>query len=155
MRAVKQPGDIAILSLHWGYNWGYEVSREQREFARAVIDEARIDLVHGHSSHHPRGIEVYRNKAIIYGCGDLINDYEGIESDQESFRSELVLMYFPTLDRANGELLRFEIIPMRMARLRLQRASREESEWLTEVLDRESRAGGMFVLQANGRIVLV
>ena len=152
VQAVKRPGDIAILSLHWGYNWGYEVTRDQREFAHAVIDEAGIDLVHGHSSHHPRGIEVYRNKAIIYGCGDLINDYEGIESEQESFRSELVLMYFPTLDLTSGELLRFEIIPMRRARLRLQRASREEAEWLAETMDRHSRVDGAITVQPNGRI---
>ena len=65
-----------------------------------------------------------------------------------------VLMYFPTLDRNSGELRRFEIIPMRVARLRLQRASREESEWLAETLDRESRGGGSFVLNAQGRIEL-
>ena len=54
----------------------------------------------GASRLRTRGIEVYRNKVILYGCGDLINDYEGIESDQDEYRSELVLMYFPTLDRA-------------------------------------------------------
>lgn len=152
VRAVKQPGDIAVLSVHWGYNWGYEVPTDQRKFARRVIDEAGIDLIHGHSSHHPRGIEVYHNKAIIYGCGDLINDYEGIDSSHPEFRSELTLMYFPTLDPANGELVRFEIIPMRVARLRLQRATREEAEWLTETLDRESWVKGSVILQPNGRI---
>jgi poly-gamma-glutamate synthesis protein (capsule biosynthesis protein) len=109
VRAVKRAGDIAVLSLHWGGNWGYEVEKDQRQFAHRVIDEAGIDLVHGHSSHHPRGIEVYRNKAIIYGCGDLINDYEGITPRHAEFRSELTLMYFPTLDPANGEVVRFEV----------------------------------------------
>ena len=35
--------------------------------------------MHGHSSHHPRPIEVYRGKLILYGCGDLVDDYEGIQ----------------------------------------------------------------------------
>jgi poly-gamma-glutamate synthesis protein (capsule biosynthesis protein) len=68
--ALKQQGDIVVLSIHWGSNWGYQVPIEQREFAHQMIDEAGIDVIHGHSSHHPRGIEVYRNKPIIYGCGE-------------------------------------------------------------------------------------
>ncbi|HEX2284425.1 MAG TPA: CapA family protein, partial [Mycobacterium sp.] len=57
--AEKRPGDIAIVSVHWGSNWGYEVNSGQISFAHRLIDEG-IDLVHGHSSHHPRPIEVYR-----------------------------------------------------------------------------------------------
>ncbi len=155
VRVIKQPGDIAVLALHWGSNWGYEVHQEQRQFAHRVIDEAGIDVLHGHSSHHPRGIEIYRNKAILYGCGDLINDYEGIPSQHDEFRSSLKLMYFPTLDPASGELVRFELIPMRMRRLRLQRASAEEAKWLTATLDRESRKMGTRAeLLENGRIEL-
>mgnify|MGYP001558666949 CR=1 FL=1 len=37
-----------------------------------------IDIVHGHSSHHLRRIEVYRGKLVLYGCGDFLDDYEGI-----------------------------------------------------------------------------
>lgn len=74
---VRRPGDRVVLSLHWCGNWGYEIAREHRDFAHAVIDEAGIDLLHGHSSHHPMGIELYHGKAILYGCGDFLNDYEG------------------------------------------------------------------------------
>ena len=49
----------------------------QIRFAHRLID-AGVDVVHGHSSHHPRPIEVYRGKLILYGCGDTIDDYEGI-----------------------------------------------------------------------------
>jgi len=141
--------------MHWGGNWGYEIDREQRRFAHRVIDEAGIDLLHGHSSHHPRGIEIYRNKVIMYGCGDLINDYEGISNLPPEFRSTLKLMYFPTLDPATGELVDFEMIPMRLRRFRLQRASMEDAAWLTATLDRESRKLGARVeLQENGRMAV-
>ena len=43
-----------------------------------------MDVIHGHSSHHAKGIEVYRNKLVLYGCGDLINDYEGIDGSKSS-----------------------------------------------------------------------
>lgn len=34
---------------------------------------ARVDVVHGHSSHHTKGAEVYRGRLVLYGCGDLIS----------------------------------------------------------------------------------
>jgi poly-gamma-glutamate synthesis protein (capsule biosynthesis protein) len=44
----------------------------QIRFTHRQIDEG-VDVVHGHSSHHPRPIEVYRGKLILYGCGDTID----------------------------------------------------------------------------------
>jgi Putative enzyme of poly-gamma-glutamate biosynthesis (capsule formation) len=82
---VKQQGDIVVASIHWGGNWDYKVPREQREFAHKLIDEAGVDVIHGHSSHHIKGIEVYRGKLIMYGCSDLLNDYEGISGLYEDF----------------------------------------------------------------------
>ncbi|WP_262982399.1 CapA family protein [Sulfuriferula multivorans] len=40
---------------------------------------------------------MYREKPVLYGCGDFLNDYEGI-SGHEQYRGELALMYFPTLE---------------------------------------------------------
>ncbi|MBC7235480.1 MAG: CapA family protein, partial [Chloroflexi bacterium] len=75
---VKRESDIVVCSIHWGSNWGYEIPIEHVRFAHGLIDEAGVDVIHGHSSHHVKGIEVYKGKPILYGCGDLINDYEGI-----------------------------------------------------------------------------
>ena len=72
-------------------------------FAHWLVDGG-VDIVHGHSSHHPRPIEVYRDRLILYGCGDFIDDYEGIEG-YEQYRDDLVLMYFATLSPATGELI--------------------------------------------------
>ena len=79
MRAQTGRGDIAVVSVHWGSNWGYRMPVDHVEFAHRLID-AGVDLVHGHSSHHARPVKVYRGKLILYGCGDLIDDYEGIGS---------------------------------------------------------------------------
>ncbi len=139
--AVKRPGDVVVASIHWGSNWGYDVPREQRAFAHGLIDQAGVDVIHGHSSHHPKGIEVYRDRPIIYGCGDFITDYEGI-SGYERFRDDLVLMYFVTMDSASGGLRRFEMTPLQIKRFRLQRALHEDAQWLREMLTREGRALG-------------
>ncbi len=93
VRSVRRAGDILIASLHWGGNWGYEIGSAERDFAHRLIDIG-FDVVHGHSSHHPKAIEVYRDRLILYGCGDFLNDYEGI-SGYEEFRGDLSLMYLP------------------------------------------------------------
>lgn len=131
----RRDGDIVVMSLHWGGNWGYGVSEDHRRFAHQLIDVAGVDLVHGHSSHHPKPIEVYRGKLILYGCGDLLNDYEGIRG-YERFRSELGLMYFPELDRHTGNLARLTMRPTCIRQLRVNLAGREEAHWLGSVLSR-------------------
>src|SRR5215210_990306 len=106
--ASKGPGDIAVVSVHWGSNWGYDVDDTQIRFAHRLIDDG-VDVVHGHSSHHPRPIEIYRGKLITYGCGDTIDDYEGIGTF-EAFRHELRLLYFASVETTGVTL---QMVPMR------------------------------------------
>ncbi len=90
----------------------------------------RRDIIHGHSSHHPKGIQVYHGKLIIYGCGDFLNDYEGI-SGYEAFRDDLTLMYF--LNRAIGI----------------------DVQWLKDVLDRESKKWGARIVIKGGHALVL
>lgn len=138
---VKSGKDIVIAAIHWGSNWGYEVPREERQFACRLIDEAGVDIVHGHSSHHVKGIEVYREKLILYGCGDFLNDYEGI-SGHEAYRGDLVLMYFVSVDCSTGRLISLQMIPMQVKRFRLNRTSRDDAAWLRDILNREGKKFG-------------
>jgi poly-gamma-glutamate capsule biosynthesis protein CapA/YwtB (metallophosphatase superfamily) len=153
---VKRAGDVAVASIHWGSNWGYEVPQSHIRFAHRLIDGG-IDLVHGHSSHHPRPIEVYRQKLVLYGCGDCIDDYEGITGDEafEAFRRDLVLLYLPTVDPGSGELLALRMEPMRVRKMRLNRASLEEAASLRDTVDRISAEFGAAVgLESDGALVL-
>ncbi len=140
MRRMARDRDIVVASVHWGGNWGYEIPDAQRDFAHALI-ESGADIVHGHSSHHVKGMEVYAGKLILYGCGDLLTDYEGIEG-YERYRDDLGLMYFPTVDAASGSLRALHMSPTRIERFRLHRAHPEEVRWLDAVLDREGAALG-------------
>jgi poly-gamma-glutamate capsule biosynthesis protein CapA/YwtB (metallophosphatase superfamily) len=154
IRQVKRPGDLAVVSLHWGGNWGYEVAHEAASFAHRLIDEAAVDVLHGHSSHHPMGIEVYRGRLIVYGCGDFIDDYEGI-SGYERFRSDLGLMYFATVEAASGKLVSLEMVPTQLKRLRVNRAARQDAHWLKDVLESEGRHLGTWSeLRADGTLAL-
>jgi poly-gamma-glutamate synthesis protein (capsule biosynthesis protein) len=134
---VKRSRDVVVASIHWGGNWGYAIPPAQRRFAHALVDAAGVDLVYGHSSHHPKGIEVWQDKLILYGCGDFLNDYEGI-GGYEAFRGDLALMLLPTVEIASGRLVNLELRPMQLWRLRLNRASPADVDWLATVLGRES-----------------
>jgi poly-gamma-glutamate synthesis protein (capsule biosynthesis protein) len=153
VRRVKRPGDLVVASIHWGSNWGYEVPESFVRFAHRVIDGG-VDMVHGHSSHHVRPIEVYRNRLILYGCGDLINDYEGIAGYDE-FRDDLALMYFPTFDAASGELVQLRMVPMQIKKLSLHRPSLADVRWLEATIARISAGFGSSIERtADGTLVL-
>jgi len=146
---ARRSGDLVVASLHWGGNWGYEVSPAQRAFARRLIDSGAVDLVHSHSSHHFRPIEIWRGKLILYSCGDLLNDYEGIRGYEE-YRGDLGIMYFPSLVEG-GALEGLTLVPMQVRRMRLVRPSEEDREWLLNRLNREcARFGTTFVRDASG-----
>jgi len=154
IKRLRQSGDVILVSIHWGPNWGYEVPDAQQRFAHALIDHAGASIVHGHSSHHAKGIEVYRDRLILYGCGDFLNDYEGIRGYEE-YRGDLALMYFAGVDAASANVVSLEIVPLQIRNFRLARPSIQDVEWLQQTLDRESRNfGAGVVLNEDGRLVL-
>ena len=150
VKQVKQPGDVVIASIHWGRNWGYEIPTQQIEFAHQIIDHAGVDLIHGHSAHHVKAIEIRSEHLILYGCGDLLDDYEGI-GGYEAFRDDLGLMYFASLDCATGKLVNLQMIPIQIKCLRIQRASTQDILWLREVLNREGTRFGTRVQWDNNK----
>ena len=155
VRAVKQPGDIVVASIHWGSNWGYGVPRAQITFAHDLIDSAGVDIVHGHSSHHPKAFEIYKGKPVLYGCGDFLNDYEGI-GRHEQYRGELGLMYFPSFDPATGRLTRFTLTPTRIRKFRIQHAVPTETDRLVDVLSREGAPLGTAIARdQQGRLLVL
>ena len=151
---TRQTGDVVVASLHWGPNWGYDIPREQTRFAHALIDRAGVSVIHGHSSHHAKAVEVYSDRLILYGCGDFIDDYEGIEG-YENYRDDLALMYFADIDPASGVLAAAEVVPLQIRQFRLVRPSTEDIDWVRQRLERESRRFGIaFIAAAPGRLVL-
>lgn len=144
VRRHREPGDIVVVSLHWGSNWGYEVSRGHRALAHALIDGG-VDVLFGHSSHHPRPVEVYRGRLILYGCGDGIDDYEGIKG-HDGYRPELRLLHLVSVASETGALTGLRMATMRARRMRLERATGEDVRWMQATLDRISRPFGSRVV---------
>jgi poly-gamma-glutamate capsule biosynthesis protein CapA/YwtB (metallophosphatase superfamily) len=97
---------------------------------------------------------VYRNRPVLYGCGDFVNDYEGIEG-YEPYRDDLVLMYFATLSRTTGRLIALRMTPMQIRRLAVNRPSAAEAAWARDALERASAPFGSHVdMAADGTLTL-
>lgn len=153
----KRPGDILIFSVHWGRNFGHELSADMRGFFHRLIDEIGVDLVHGHSSHHVRAVELYNNKPILYGCGDLINDYEGIDmgAGRDAYHPGLGLLYCARFDAASGDFLGLVMHPTAMHRLRVRRGTEEDARTLAAILNREGAPlDTQVTVTADGTILL-
>ena len=149
---IKREGDVVIVSIHWGGNWGYKIPSSQKMLAHRLVEETGLDILHGHSSHHVKAIEVYKNRLILYGCGDFFNDYEGI-GGYEDYRGDLGLMYFADVDPRTGWLLALQMIPTHVRRFRVNLASEVDSKWLEDLLNREGKRFGTWVTRSAENVL--
>jgi len=151
MRQHQQPGDVLVASIHWGSNWGYDIRPQQVVFAHRLVDES-VAIVHGHSSHHVKAIEVFNGRLILYSCGDFLTDYEGI-SGYDEFRGDLALMYLVEPRARSGDLMSTRLVPMRMRRFRLEHASAADADLLCNLLNRLGARFGTEVQLAEANSV--
>ncbi len=154
IREVREKDDVVIASIHWGGNWGYKIPAAQKILAHRLVDEAGVDIVHGHSSHHVKAVDVYNGCLILYGCGDFINDYEGIEG-YEMFRGDLGLMYFADVDAHAHRLLGLRMVPTQVRHFRVNRASEIDTQWLGDLLNREGKQFRTRVKQSGDHILML
>jgi poly-gamma-glutamate capsule biosynthesis protein CapA/YwtB (metallophosphatase superfamily) len=151
---------LKIFSVHWGPNYRWEPGENIRGLARFLIDECEVDIVHGHSSHHVQGVEVYRGKLIIYGCGDFVDDYVL----HEEYRNDLGAVWRVIVKEDHGEdeknglvLDRLEIFPTRIERFRamLLGVGDGDNEWVRSKIGALSRDLGTLVRDEVGSEVQI
>lgn len=136
----RRSDDLVVLSIHWGANWVFKIPSLHIQFAHTLIDNGYVDLIHGHSSHHILEMEVYKGKPIIYGCGDFINDYEGI-GGQEVFRGDISMMFFIAFDTPGRKLQSVTLVPLIKHQFSLKKLSVKDLEFIEAKLN---LMGGQF-----------
>ncbi|RMJ25132.1 Polyglutamate biosynthesis protein [Aspergillus sp. HF37] len=154
----EAPPALKIFSVHWGPNYAWQPAAEIRALAHFVIDECGVDIVHGHSAHHVQGVERYKGKVIIYGCGDFVDDY----ALTEEFRNDLGAVWRVVVSENDGGglgLERLDIFPSRIDRFQasLLDADDEDHGWVRRTVGRLSRELGTSVrpeLGGEGQIVV-
>ena len=149
MASERRGDEPVIVSIHWGANWGAQVPLAHREFAHRLIELGAADIVHGHSSHHPLAMEVHRGRLVLYGCGDLINDYEGI-GPHGDLRSDTGCLYFASIEAQGGALRRLEIVPLQIRRFRLEAADATARRWLERQFNQGGQALGTSIAAMHG-----
>jgi poly-gamma-glutamate synthesis protein (capsule biosynthesis protein) len=81
IETYKSASNIVIVSLHWGIEQTIIPQPYQQKLAHKIIDFG-ADAIVGHHPHWPQGIELYKNRPIIYSLGNFINGYSNlIEKD--------------------------------------------------------------------------
>jgi poly-gamma-glutamate capsule biosynthesis protein CapA/YwtB (metallophosphatase superfamily) len=66
--------DFVIVSLHWGVEYKTVANSQQIGLAHALID-AGADLILGHHPHVVQGMEIYKDRLIVYSMGDFVFDH--------------------------------------------------------------------------------
>ncbi|GLE05594.1 hypothetical protein PINS_up014626 [Pythium insidiosum] len=121
--------DLLVLSIHWGPNWAFrytddlDYQRCRQLLAHRIVRDLGVDLIYGHSSHHIRGLELFDGKLIIYGAGDLVNDYEGFENPGDDAYCKLGALFVVDLDVDTANCRALRLVPTTMFELRLRRVS--------------------------------
>jgi len=153
---VKRPGDVLIGSVHAGNNFGHEIDPAERDLFRRLIDEAGFDLVHCHSSHHVKAIELHKGRPILYGTGDLINDYEGlpVRPERTAFSPNIGAIAFADFSPASGACTGLFLSPTRLRRIRVERADADNAEGLAAMLNRESARFGTRIENRDGLLAV-
>ena len=113
--------DLVIVSFHGGAE-GVKAQHVKDEtetyygenrgnlvqFSRTVID-AGADLVIGHGPHVLRGMDLYKNKLIIYSLGNFLT-YGNVNIRQELGKTAILDI---TINLETGDMLNGEIIPVK------------------------------------------
>lgn len=154
LKALSAKGTLLIVSIHWGDNWGNDIPLEQRSLAHTLIERGGASIVHFHSSHHPKAIELHRNRLILYGAGDLINDYEGITGHEE-YLPHLGVIYFPLIDLISGQVVTLRLRVYVRRNMRLIRATEKEVAELSSFLRKPCFALGTRLIQADGNTLML
>lgn len=148
IRQAKTKCDFLIVSPHWGPNFGYEVEPIYVSWAHSII-KAGADMVFGHSGHIPRGIEIYKQKPIIYSAGDFIDDYAISEEEpnDEGF------IYILELEGTTPVAL--QIHPIVIARFQASFAGRRAPRIAARVLQLSENFGTSGLFNNDTHIVTI
>ncbi|CDM30848.1 hypothetical protein DTO013E5_508 [Penicillium roqueforti] len=144
---------LKVFSVHWGPNYAWHPDARVTSLAHFLVDECGVDIVHGHSSHHVQGVEVYRGKLIIYGCGDFVDDY----ALNTEYRNDLGALWRVVVREKGGGsglgLERLEIFPTRVERFqaRLLDSGDADHGWVSHKIRELSAHLGTAVNAELGR----
>ncbi len=76
IRAIRKQVDLLIVSMHWGIEYEFEPSAEQKKYAKLLADLG-VDLVIGTHPHVVQPVEYIGDTLVFYSLGNLISAQKG------------------------------------------------------------------------------
>lgn len=104
IRDAKTKADLVVVNVHWGDEYSFVVSKNQKKLAKDIVD-AGADIVLGSHPHVVHPIELYEDSIIFYSLGNFVFD-QGWSRTKDS----MLVNY--SIDK-NGQG-NFEIVPLRI-----------------------------------------
>ncbi len=138
-RALAGQVDRVVVSAHWGPNWGRRPLPEHRTAAR-LLAEAGAHVVWGHSPHVVRGVEFVGGCAVLYSCGDFVDDYAVDEVERNDWSFAFLL------DTSSGLLT---LVPTVIRHFRVELARGEERRALCARMRRLCEELGTRVVEVD------
>jgi hypothetical protein len=78
IRAVRSKVNLVVVYPHWGLEYHFGPTAEQRQWAHAWIDQG-ADMVIGAHPHVIQPLEEYKGKLIAYSLGNFVfDDYKDV-----------------------------------------------------------------------------
>lgn len=137
IKKVRPNVDIIITSFHWGPNMREHPTQEFQQFARKLID-AGVDIFHGHSAHLVQGIEVYKNRLILYDTGDFVDDYMVHAKPK---RNDLSFLFNVIVDKRG--IKKLKLIPCKIDNMQVNTLTdTKEKRWLLKRIKKLSKKLG-------------
>jgi poly-gamma-glutamate synthesis protein (capsule biosynthesis protein) len=147
VREARKEADIVVFSIHWGPNMVQRPSKEFKEFAHAVIDTG-VDIYHGHSAHLFQGIELYKEKVIMYDCGDFIDDY----AVDPYLRNDESFLFLITLTKEKIE--KVELFPVLISEMQVNLVKGKEFDSICNKMIRLCEELGTYVEKLEDRLLI-
>jgi poly-gamma-glutamate capsule biosynthesis protein CapA/YwtB (metallophosphatase superfamily) len=102
IRKLRPQVDTVLVAIHWATSRSAEVSADNRAFAHDLID-AGADVILGHHPPHPKGIEVYHGKVILYAPSNVLRGHNGPNLDDG---------YLARFTLGKGSIEKVEVLPI-------------------------------------------
>jgi len=146
VQKLRNKVDIIVVSLHWGPNWAERPSEQFIKVAHELIDTG-ADIIHGHSAHIFQGIEIYKEKVIMYSTGDFVDDY-AVDShlrNDRSFLFNIIVEY--------GKIREIQLIPTLINNFQVNKAPSSDAKVSLDRMRMLSKELGTEIT-ADGKIII-
>ena len=78
LASLRPKVDLLIVSMHWGVEYSFKPTEEQRQIAR-LLASLGADIIIGHHPHVIQPIEFIDGSLVVYSLGNLLSGQVGLD----------------------------------------------------------------------------